>query len=269
LELLCTDDYDRAAILAKQLQHYNVDRKREEEGIMEEALRQAEADLNEPALVLLGEGWNQGIIGIVASRLVDIHHKPVIIFCKDRKSLKGSGRSIKGFDLHRGIGACEEFLDSFGGHAMAAGIRLTPEKFPLFKQRFLEIVRQELGDVPLQAVLTLDGDLNFAAASDFTLLKELELLQPFGIGNPEPVFSSPALLVKGRRLFGPQRNHVNLELLDESTDVTLHAKAWRQAEQLPHDMEGKRIRLAYSPAIDMYSGVAGVDVKIKDIQILD
>ena len=268
LDLLCCDEHDRAADLARRLDAHNAERRREEERIVEEARVQAEACLADPALVLAGEDWNQGVIGIVASRMVELYNKPALVLCADGDTLKGSGRSIASFDLHRGLTRCADVLVAYGGHRMAAGVRVEPGRLTEFRERFLSVARAELGDKPLPPVLTLDGELDFAAASDFTFLKELEMLQPFGVGNPEPVFASPPLTVRRRKLFGPQRNHVNLELQDESCGVVLHAKAWRQADALPPSLEGKRLRLAYSPSIDMYNGVAGVDVKIRDMEML-
>lgn len=268
LDMLCTDNHDKAADLARVLDAHNAERRREEERIVEEARIQAEACLDDPALILVGTDWNQGVIGIVASRMVEAYNKPALVLCADGDTLKGSGRSIGAFDLHGGLARCADVLVGYGGHRMAAGMRVEPARVAEFRTRFLDVVREAVGDKPLRPSLTLDGELDFAAASDFTFLKELEMLQPFGIGNPEPVFASPPLVIRKRRLFGPQRNHVNLELQDETSGVTLHAKAWRQADTLPPSLEGKRIRLAYSPSIDMYNGVASVDVKIKDMEVL-
>lgn len=268
LQLLCAEDCDSAADLARRLDGYNTQRRQEEERITEEAMLQAEASLQDPALVIAGRDWNQGVIGIVASRLVEKYHKPTLVLCNDGATLKGSGRSISGFDLHAGLSRCAGELAAYGGHRMAAGVRVLPEKLEAFRARFLEVVREELGDAPVPAVQLIDGELDFSAATNFIFLKELELMQPFGVGNPEPVFQSPPLLVKRRRLFGQQKNHVMLELTDESCNVTLQAKAWRQAEQFPADMEGRHVLLAYSPGIDMYNGAASVDVRIRDWKLL-
>lgn len=264
LALLRAADCNSAADLARELDGYNTQRRQEEERITEEALLQAEAALHEPALVIVGGEWNQGVIGIVASRLVEKYHKPALVLCADGDTLKGSGRSISEFDLHGGLARCAADLEGYGGHRMAAGLRVKPEKLAGFRRHFLAAVEETLGPDPVPAVQLIDDELDFRGASDFIFLKELELMQPFGVGNPEPVFQSPPLRVKRRRLFGPQKNHVLLELTDESCGVTLQAKAWRQAELFPSDMEGRLIALAYSPGIDMYNGAASVNVKIRD-----
>ncbi|WP_294557396.1 single-stranded-DNA-specific exonuclease RecJ [uncultured Mailhella sp.] len=264
LALLCAEDCDSAAGFARALDAYNTQRRQEEERITEQAMVQAEGALHDPALVIAGRDWNQGVIGIVASRLVEKYHKPTLVLCTDGDTLKGSGRSISGFNLHAGLMRCSEDLLACGGHRMAAGLRLKPEKLEAFRTRFLDVVREELGPDPVPAVQMIDDELSFREAADFVFLKELEMMQPFGVGNPEPVFQSPPLLVKRRRLFGQQKNHVLLELTDESCNITLQAKAWRQAGEFPADLEGRRVVLAYSPAIDMYNGAASVDVRIRD-----
>jgi len=268
LELLRCTEQEQAEELARQLDRYNTERRQEEERITEEARVQAEAALSDPALVLVGDDWNQGVIGIVASRMVELYYKPTLILCRDGDALKGSGRSIREFDLHTGLAGCAEVLLSYGGHRMAAGLRMDAASLGRFRELFQARVRDTLGEEPVKATLILDADLDFAQASDFIFLKELELMQPFGIGNPEPVFASPPLTVRKRRVFGYQRNHVSLELFDESSGVTLHAKAWRQAESLPVSVEGKRIRIAYSPSLDMYNGATSVDIRIRDMEFL-
>ncbi len=264
LELLRTADFDEARALAETLNAYNAQRRQEEDAICQEAMAAAEAHAADPAFVIAGGGWNQGVIGIVASRIVERFNKPVLVLCQDGESLKGSGRSIEGFDLHAGLAQCAGDLLGFGGHRMAAGIRVLPEKLDGFRAHFLSVVREALGTDPVPPVQRLDGDLDFRAASDFTFLKELEMLQPFGAGNPEPVFLSPPVLVRRVRHFGAQNSHALLELTDEQNGITLKAKAWRQADRFGAELEGQRLRIAYSPCIDMYNGVASVDVKIRD-----
>lgn len=268
LELCCATDTSEAADRARRLDALNSERRNEEERILEEALAQAELQVKNAGLVVAGDSWNPGVIGIVASRIVEAHYRPTLVLCRDGDAYKGSGRSIHEFDLYAGLTECADILDSFGGHRMAAGLRVRPERLEEFRQRFNEAVLSQLGEELPSPSLILDGELDFAAASDPIFLKELELMEPFGIGNPEPVFSSPPLLIRRRSLFGPQKNHVKLELYDESCGKTLYAKAWRQADNLPSSLEGQRVRLAYSPSIDRYNGIANVDVRIRDMEFL-
>ncbi|ABM29096.1 exonuclease RecJ [Nitratidesulfovibrio vulgaris DP4] len=267
LQLLRARNHGEAAQLAQRLDAMNTDRRVEEDRILEEAKRQAESQAaSRMGFVLHGEDWHPGVIGIVASRIVEAYYRPTLILCTEGETLKGSGRSVSEFDLHAGLSQCADLFLGFGGHRQAAGMSLKTSALDALRERFDTVVRQALGDTPLTASLKLDGDLGFEHASDFTVLKELEMLQPFGTGNAEPVFASPPLLVRGLRRFGKAREHVELELTDESCGVTLHAKAWRQSGEFSDRLRGTRIRLAYTPRIDRYSGAASVDLRIRDWQ---
>lgn len=161
LALLRAADCNSAADLARELDGYNTQRRQEEERITEEALLQAEAALHEPALVIVGGEWNQGVIGIVASRLVEKYHKPALVLCADGDTLKGSGRSISEFDLHGGLARCAADLEGYGGHRMAAGLRVKPEKLAGFRRHFLAAVEETLGPDPVPAVQLIDDELDF------------------------------------------------------------------------------------------------------------
>uniref|UniRef100_B8DKC6 Single-stranded-DNA-specific exonuclease RecJ n=1 Tax=Nitratidesulfovibrio vulgaris (strain DSM 19637 / Miyazaki F) TaxID=883 RepID=B8DKC6_NITV9 len=264
LQLLLTDDHAEAARLAQELDAENARRRAEEDRILDAAKKQAEGQLDRMGLVLHGDDWHPGVIGIVASRIVDEFYRPTLILSSDGQSMKGSGRSVAEFDLHAGLTRCADLFTAFGGHHQAAGMSMPASHVDTLRERFDAVVRAELGDTPLTPRLKLDGELGFALAGDFTLLKELEMLQPFGTGNAEPVFASPPVLVRDLRRFGPTRDHVELQLTDESCGITLRAKAWRQSGQFPDSLRGTRVRLAYTPRIDRYNGAASVDLRIKD-----
>lgn len=266
LELLRAKTHETAAPLAQKLDQLNTERRAEEERIQKEARLEALKYQDKASLVLYGKDWHPGVIGIVASRIVEEFYKPTLILCDDTDGIKGSGRSVAEFDLHTGLTEIADLFLGYGGHKQAAGVRLESNHLEALRQRFEKVVCDTLGSAPLSPTVMLDGDLSFADASNLIFLQELELLQPFGLGNAEPVFASPPLLVKNRRVFGRGREHVNLELTDSVSGVTLHAKAWRQADTLPESLKGTHIRLAYAPRIDTYNGVANVDIRIKDWQ---
>ncbi len=267
-DMLRTDSHDTAARLANALTSMNDDRRSEEDRIFKEALKQAQNEKDHLGLVLYGKDWHQGVIGIVASRIVEEFYRPVLILCADGDTLKGSGRSTNEFDLHAGLTRCADLLLGYGGHRQAAGLRLAPEKLPALRERFDTVVRETLGDKPLTPTLKIDAELPFSEASDFVVLKSLELLQPFGIGNPEPVFASKPLLVRKRRAFGHAREHIALDVTEIASGITLQAKAWRQASQIPDSLVGKRIRLAYTPGINAYNGIASVELRVRDWEVL-
>jgi len=265
LDCLLAPDLSAARPLARKLDAMNADRRRTEMEIQEQAMEQARAQLDRLGLVCFEPHWHSGVIGIVASRLVETFYRPTLILTEEDGLLKGSGRSTAEFDLFKGLTDCKDLLTRFGGHRQAAGLALAPADLDALRQRFHEAVAEQTGPEPLTATLRLDGELPLADI-DFTLLKELELLQPFGPGNAEPKFASAPLLVRGVRHFGSDRSHAKLTLMDEATGVTMDAKAWRMASQLPAELAGQRIRIAFSPRVDTYGGVPSIDLQLKDWQ---
>jgi single-stranded-DNA-specific exonuclease len=187
LELLLTEDRESAVKLAAQLEQLNRDRQAVEERILREALEAIEAWPEERrqrrAYVVAGEGWHEGVIGIVASRLVERYHRPVVMIAGTDGDWKGSGRSLPSFDLHDGLAACAGYLERWGGHAAAAGLSIRPDQIEPFAEAFAAAADAELGDDDLQPVTTVDALVH---GGDLTLdlCVELAQLAPFGLGNP-------------------------------------------------------------------------------------
>ncbi len=263
LQLMLTRDRDEAARLAARLDSLNLARREEEKLIMAEALEPVEKQAREGrmGLVLHAPHWHPGIIGIVASRIVENLHRPAVVLCDDRSAVKGSGRSVATFDLHAALSSCSDLFIGFGGHRQAAGVTLAPENLPAFAERFNALALAALGNHPAPPAVTIDADLPFDLAADFTFLKELELFHPYGPGNPEPVFASPPVRVKSVQ---NRNGGLNLtEFTHEETGVTLRAKTWREHTALSPAMKGKLVRLAYTPYIDRYNGAASVELKLR------
>ncbi len=262
LNLLLSDNPTEAADLAQNLNSMNSERRDEEERTSAEALAQARLNPTAPGFVLFSPHWHPGVVGIVASRVVEVHHKPCLVLCEQDGQLKGSGRSISVFNLHEGLKACSDLLLRYGGHHQAAGFSLTPGNLEKLRARFCEVITQTLGQDPVLPRLILDGHLSFAKAAQYDLVKELQMLQPFGMNNPEPVFASPPLLLKSARPFAGK--HVTLELLDEEAGITMRCKAWRSLAHFPPSTVGKKLQIAYSPRLDYYNGVTGIDINLRD-----
>ena len=170
-DMLLTPSHDEAAKLAQTLTSLNDERRSEEDRIYKEALEQAEANPKRLGFVLYGKDWHQGVIGIVASRIVEVYYRPVLILCSDGESLKGSGRSVPEFDLHAGLTRCADMLLGFGGHRQAAGLRIAPGRLDELRERFDAVIREELGEAPLTPSLKIDAKMPFSQASDFTVLE--------------------------------------------------------------------------------------------------
>jgi single-stranded-DNA-specific exonuclease len=188
LELILTDDEEEAARLAGELETLNRERQAVEDRILREAVAVVEA-WPEPArrrrgYVLWGEEWHEGVIGIVASRLVERFHRPVVLIAGDGEEWKGSGRSIAAFDLHGALGACSTHLERFGGHKAAAGLSIRPAALESFAAAFAEHAEALLDDDDLSPVTVVDAIVP-ASALTLGLAQELDRLAPFGLGNPD------------------------------------------------------------------------------------
>ena len=192
VELLVTDKPDRAAELAQYINQLNESRQTLERSMQLAAAKQAKEQFDldaEPALVLADRGWHPGVIGIVAGRLAEKFHRPVVLISWDQLGIRpgiGSARSVPGFDLHAALEACDEFLLSHGGHAAAAGLKIEESQLTGFRAAFCEAVAAELGTSPRDGELAIDAEFPLSA---FTLraVREIERLAPFGQANSRPL----------------------------------------------------------------------------------
>jgi single-stranded-DNA-specific exonuclease len=187
LELLLTDDRERAAVLARRLDELNRDRQAVEERMLREAVEEIEgwpeAKQRRRGYVLAREEWHEGVIGIVASRLVERYHRPVVLIAGNEREWKGSGRSTGAFDLHRGLAACSGHLVRFGGHRAAAGLSIEPAAVPAFAAAFADHADANLAEDELRPVTVVDA-LVHGSELTLDLCAELARLAPFGLANP-------------------------------------------------------------------------------------
>src|ERR671936_1491078 len=195
LELLLTDDRDEARRLADRLEELNRDRQAVEDAILRAAIAQVEewpeAKRRRKAYVVWGEDWHEGVIGIVASRLVERYHRPVVLLAGGDGLWKGSGRSIPVFDLHGALGACSGFLQRFGGHRAAAGLSIVPEWVEPFADAFAQQAEGLLAPDDLVPTTVVDAVLPRDAKLTLDLCEELRRLAPFGLGNPDVTLLAP------------------------------------------------------------------------------
>ncbi|MDE3026138.1 MAG: hypothetical protein KGI93_11275, partial [Acidobacteriota bacterium] len=195
LELLLTEDAGEARSLARQLEELNQERQAVEGRILREAIAAVEswpeADRRRRAYVVAGEDWHEGVIGIVASRLVERFNRPVVLITGGDGDWKGSGRSIPAFDLHAGLGACADLLGRWGGHRAAAGLSIAPANIAAFAERFAEHAAGLLEEVDLQPLTRIDAIVPRGTRLSLDLCAELARLAPFGLGNPEVTLLAP------------------------------------------------------------------------------
>jgi single-stranded-DNA-specific exonuclease len=195
---------------------------------------------------------------------VERFHRPCLILTKENGIFKGSGRSTPTFDLYQALVACKECLHKFGGHRQAAGLKLEPFQLANLKERFALAVEEQLGADPAPPILELDAELPFALI-DQTLLKELDLLQPYGQGNPKPIFLSPPLTVLRHRFFS-MKKHLELHLSDTTDGTSMRAVAWRQGEKWQDTaLEGRKLRIAYTPRLSKFNGLLQIELAVQEI----
>jgi single-stranded-DNA-specific exonuclease len=212
LELLLTDDPARAGEVARELDFLNRDRQEAETRILFAAEAAAAAQADQAAIVVAGEGWHPGVVGIVASRLVERWRRPCVVIALDGPAGRGSGRSISAYDLHSGLAAASEHLVRYGGHRMAAGVELEAGAVERFRRALAAHAAAALSPDDLIPVERVDavvpgGDLGL------DLAEELELLRPFGTGNPQPTLLVPAARFERVTGMGEEREHSRFTLV--------------------------------------------------------
>ena len=268
VELLTTTSEVRATELARFLEDQNQQRQTLERRIFGEArdlVQQNFAD--EPALVLASREWHAGLIGIVASRLVDLYARPVLMIAmrEDDKIGQGSGRSVAEVALHELLHECTEDLLSHGGHARAAGFRIDCAAIDGFRQRFCHLVRSRFGARAFAPRLTLDAEIPLAAL-DFKLVQSLEDMEPFGAGNPEPVFlTGPVEVVGEPRRCG--KGEATLMFTVRQGHHDYRCIAFSQGDRASELMSGDRhCCLAFTPRINDWNGFRSIRLEIRDFQ---
>jgi single-stranded-DNA-specific exonuclease len=260
VELLLTEDAGRAESLARQLDAANAERQSIERALLEEAVAQAEGQRSK-ALVVAGEGWHPGVIGIVASRLVDRFRRPAVVIGFDPETGvgRGSGRSIGGFDLHAALARCADLLQGYGGHKQAAGLTIAREAVPAFAQSFARVAEEGFDEAAAEPVCVVEGVVR-PGDLDESLCEAIEGMAPFGAGNPEPVLALLGAAVRGR-VVGAGGDHLKLQL-DEAPLVD--AIGFGMGEKLAQ--LARHVDLAFTLAMDEFRGVRRPQLRLRAIR---
>lgn len=265
VKLFLTNDPVQALDLAKQLEKENQQRQLTENEVFQEALSQIEAEpelLQENGLVLAGEGWHLGVIGIVASKLVEIYHKPVILVGFEGDEGRGSGRSIDGFNLFNAIEACSRFLVRYGGHEFAAGLTVTREQFRDFKKAFLKEAKARLSQDDLLPALKIEGMVDLSGVT-LDLARELARLAPYGPANPTPILGCRALKLVEYRNVGENGKHLKLKV--SHRDVILEGIGFNLGDLHRELASTCEVDLAFSLEENNWNGSVNVQLNLKDI----
>ncbi|MBN1459641.1 MAG: single-stranded-DNA-specific exonuclease RecJ [Armatimonadetes bacterium] len=269
VQLLLTQKEEEAYALARQLSGHNEARRAEERRTLEEALALVEAQVDltkERAIVLAAEGWHPGVIGIVASRIVERYHRPTLLVAISDGLGKGSGRSIPAFNLWEGLRECSSSLLQYGGHRFAAGFSVRADRVDDLRKRLTEVADAQLTADDLVRQLEIDAEVPLEELTLDTV-SELHRLQPFGMGNPSPRLASRGVRLEDVAQIG-DGSHLSLRLRSERGAQA--PAVWFRAGELRQDLEpGRIVDVCYRPRVDEWNGVARVQLHVEDIRVCD
>jgi len=258
IELFCTDDADRARAIAAQLHDLNADRQQTEAGIAQaiwEQCVQLPVTDNDAALVFAGEGWHRGVVGIVASRVVERFHRPTFVLAVDNGIAHGSGRSIPVFHLLDALESMPELFTKFGGHRQAAGLTIPSDRIDEFRERFRSYAAARLTAADFEPVIEIDAEAEVGEIQG-RAVADLLNMAPFGFGNPPPM-----LALRGVELAAPPdiKNEKHVFFKFKAKGRPFRAKAWNFAERVKDLAAGSRIDVAVQIEEDAYSAERGYD----------
>ena len=263
LNLFLTDDTEEVVTITNNLNAYNKERQEIEKKIFDEAISEINnKNLNEKNAIVLGkDDWHHGVIGIVASKITDLYFKPSILICFEGEEGKGSGRSVPGFDLHDALCKSSEYLEKYGGHAMAVGLSLDKEKFKEFSDKFEEIAKEAHTD-EIVSVIKIDKEITLADMNKETI-DELKVLEPFGESNKEPLFIYKNLRIDSIRALS-EGKHLKLTLKDGNSII--NAIGFNIGNLANEYLIGDKIDIIGVLEINSYKGNDIIQINIKDIR---
>jgi single-stranded-DNA-specific exonuclease len=260
--LLTTDNREDAEREAGFLDVENDERQRIEGKIYAEAVEMIQSSGIEKdfrSIVLSSADWHPGVVGIVASRLMERYYRPTILLCLESGVYKGSARGIPSFHLYQGLARCRDLLLEFGGHKYAAGIKVVPENLEMFIERFESVVREMVPEDGFIPVMKLDAEVGLDALGMMEVSK-FQGLSPFGAGNPEPLVLVTDVQIVNPKVVGGD----HLSFLVKQNGVTISAIAFRQAHELEHIKE--KMELAVVPEVQVWRGVSQVKLRVKGMR---
>ena len=274
VELLTASDTESAIRIGTEINEHNNERKNIDRRITQEALemvRSGNCLSGANATIVYNPHWHKGVVGIVASRLVEAFYKPTIVFTKSQEGLvTGSARSVYGFDLYDAIESCSDLLENFGGHLYAAGLTLKEENLEQFCTRIEKSISQAIIPEMQTPVMDVDARLNFSQITP-KFLRILKQFQPFGPGNSAPVFLTENVYDNGMgRKVGAEGGHLKLELIQESHPYHhISAIGFNMAHFFDHIKAGNPIDVCYSIVENYYRGTANTQLRVKDMHERD
>ena len=269
VDLLCADDEATAHSICALIDSCNNDRKHIDRTITHEAIRMLASDGRQQhrhSTVLFNPGWHKGVVGIVASRLIETYYRPTVVLTQSGDMATGSARSVPGYDLYQAIESCADLLENFGGHTYAAGLTMRVDRVEEFRERFDSYVSQTIDPHMLSPQVNVDARIELSDIND-KFFRILQQFQPFGPGNMSPVFESSGLVDTGEsRLVGNEKEHLKLTLTQPDTKNRYEAIAFQLAEHYPNVHNKQPFSICYTLHENIFKGVASMQLRVKDIK---
>jgi len=268
VRLLITDDADLAAAMGAAINDYNKSRQNMDKSISEEALQQLREDPENDSRfssVVFAPHWHKGVVGIVASRLTETYYRPTIVLTgSDDGLISGSARSVSDFDIYSAIDSCRDLLTNFGGHMFAAGLSMKEENLPEFRRRFEEYVATHLTPDQRQPILSVEEEIRL---EDITpqFFRILQCLEPYGPGNPRPVFVTRNLVnYRYTKRVGRGGEHLKIDLTDGTASIS--GIAFGMGDFAPYFQNGNSADVCYELDENHFNGVTSIQMQVHDIK---
>ena len=266
VQLLTEMDFETAIDFAASIEIFNADRKELDKQITNEALIQLIDNQEEARFtsVVFQEDWHKGVIGIVASRLIEKYYRPTLVFTKSGDKLAASARSIKGFDVYNALEACSEFIEQFGGHKYAAGLTLAPENYENFKNKFEEVVKSTIDIELLTPEISIDAviDLSEITPKFFRIIQQMA---PFGPMNMKPTFSSTCVRDNGYgKQVGADKTHLKLNVFQGDNQKTYNSIGFNLGNKMA--LVKDEFDIVYALDENEWNGVKSVQLLLKDLK---
>ena len=270
VELLIADDVINANEISNNINDDNNTRKNFDSTITHQALqmiKDSEELINKKTTVLYNPEWHKGVVGIVASRLIETYYRPTIVLTQSNGLITGSARSVEGFNLYKAIEACSDILENYGGHKFAAGLSLKPENLKLFQEKFEQVVSQQIEPEQLIPKINIDSKIKFDEINP-KLYRILKQFEPFGPGNMSPVFATENVFDNGNgKIVGKENDHLRLSLLEKGNkNKLIQAIAFRQADCYDLIKEKQLFNVCYTIEENNYNENISMQLKVKDIK---
>jgi single-stranded-DNA-specific exonuclease len=266
VELLTEANFDQALEFAKKINNYNSERRVLDAEITKEALLQIEKNQEKEKFttVVFDEKWHKGVIGIVASRLIETYYRPTLVFTKSGDKLAASARSVKGFDVYDALEKCSEFIEQFGGHKYAAGLTLEPTNYAAFKNKFEEVVASSIERELLIPEITIDASLELSDINP-KFFRIIQQMGPFGPQNMKPVFTTTSVRDNGYgKTVGTDKTHLKLNIIYGADQKTYNAIGFGLGDKMKfieNDFD-----IAYSLDENEWNGNTSIQLLLKDLK---